>query len=225
LKAMFVQAGFAGNQIVFSRQGRNFPFIDPSLLEKKPASFLRVGYLGQIIPIKGVHVLFDAVRLMENAPIHVQAFGDMTPFPEYTGQLQAMAAEDNRLNLRGKFTSEELSYVFSELDVIVVPSEWYENSPNVILEAFAHRTPVIASNLGGMAELVRDGVNGLLFESGNANSLAEQLSRLLEEPGLLNALRDGIEPVKSVRAEIDELEQIYHGILEKRSLSEEVVLK
>jgi glycosyltransferase involved in cell wall biosynthesis len=225
LESMFVQSGFAGDQIVFSRQGRDFPHLDPILLEKKPASSLRVGYLGQIIPIKGVHVLFDAVRLMENAPIHVHAFGDMTPFPEYTGQLQALAAEDSRLNLNGKFTSDELSSVFSKLDVIVVPSEWYENSPNVILEAFAHQTPVIASNLGGMAELVLDGVNGLLFEPGNAKSLAKQLSRLIEEPGLLKALREGIEPVKSVRAEIDELEQIYHGVLEKRSLSEEVVLK
>jgi glycosyltransferase involved in cell wall biosynthesis len=225
LKSMFVQSGFAGDQIVFSRQGRDFPHLDPSLLEKKPASSLRVGYLGQIIPIKGVHVLFDAVRLMENAPIHVYAFGDMTPFPEYTEQLQAMADKDNRMTLEGKFTSEELSRVFSELDVIVVPSEWYENSPNVILEAFAHRTPVIASNLGGMAELVRDGANGLLFEPGNANSLARQLSRLIEEPGLLKALRDGIEPVRSVRAEIDELEQIYRRVLEKHSFSEEVVLR
>jgi glycosyltransferase involved in cell wall biosynthesis len=220
---MFVQSGFAGDQIVFSRQGRDFPHLDPNLLEKEAASSLRVGYLGQIIPIKGVHVLFDAVRLMENAPIHVHAFGDMTPFPSTQAQLQAMAAEDSRLKLNGKFTSAELSRVFSELDVIVVPSEWYENSPNVILEAFAHRTPVIASNLGGMAELVRDGVNGLLFEPGNANSLAKQLSRLIEEPGLLKALRDGIEPVKSVREEIDELEQIYHTVLEKRSLSEGVV--
>jgi glycosyltransferase involved in cell wall biosynthesis len=225
LESMFVQAGFAGDQIVFSRQGRDFPHLDPNLLEKKAASSLRVGYLGQIAPIKGVQVFFEAIRLMKNAPIRARVYGDMTPFPDYTEQLQAMADEDNRMSLEGRFTSAELSSVFSELDVIVVPSEWYENSPNVILEAFAHRTPVLASNLGGMAELVQDGVNGLLFEPGNANSLAQQLSRLLEEPGLLNALQDGIEPVKSVRAEIDELEQIYHGILEKRSLSEEVVLK
>jgi glycosyltransferase involved in cell wall biosynthesis len=225
LLSMFVQSGFAGDQIVFSRQGRDFPHLDPSLLEKEAASSLRVGYLGQIAPIKGVHVFFEAIRLMENAPIRARVYGDMAPFPDYTEQLQAMADKDNRMSLEGKFTSEELSRVFSELDVIVVPSQWYENSPNVILEAFAHRTPVIASNLGGMAELVRDGANGLLFEPGNANSLARQLSRLIEEPGLLKALRDGIEPVRSVQAEIDELEQIYHRVLEKCSLSEEAVLK
>ena len=59
---------------------------------------------------------------------------------------------------------------FLNLDIVVVPSLWYENSPNVILEAFAHRTPVIASNLGALPELVIDEKNGLLFEVGKAQT-------------------------------------------------------
>jgi glycosyltransferase involved in cell wall biosynthesis len=68
---------------------------------------------------------------------------------------------------------ERLDYtsVFTLVSQVVVPSIWYENSPNVILEAFAHRTPVVASDLGGMAELVEDGVNGLRFTPGDASSL------------------------------------------------------
>lgn len=225
LKSMFIQSGFGGDQIVYSRQGRDFPDLDPALLMKTPSDSLRVGYLGQIIPIKGVHVLFEAVRQMEGTPISVKAYGDMTPFPDYTEQLKGLVAIDSRLSLEGKYDSSDLSHVFSDLDVIVVPSEWYENSPNVILEAFAHRTPVVASNLGGMAELVQDGVNGLLFEPGNPLSLAKQLRRLTEDPALLTELQKGIDPVKSVREEIDQLEEIYRGVLEKRPLPKEVLWK
>jgi glycosyltransferase involved in cell wall biosynthesis len=93
-----------------------------------------------------------------------------------------------------------------------VPSLWYENSPNAILEAFAHCTPVGASNLGGMAELVRDGENGLLFAAGDADDLARQLRRWLDHPHLLPALRAGIGPVKSVAQEMDKLEEIYRVV-------------
>lgn len=72
---------------------------------------------------------------------------------------------------------------------------------------------MIASNLGGMAELVREGENGLLFTAGDAASLARQLRRLIDEPGLLPALRAGIGPVRSVAQEVDELEEIYRGVV------------
>jgi glycosyltransferase involved in cell wall biosynthesis len=225
LKSMFIQAGFAGDQIVFLRQGRDFPGLDPKQLEKTTSESLRIGYLGQIISIKGVHVLFEAVRQMVGAPVNVKAFGDPTTYQDYTKQLQAMAAGDNRISLEGKYESSELSTVFSELDVLVVPSVWYENSPNVILEAFAHRTPVIASNLGGMAELVQDGVNGLLFDPGNPDSLAAQINRLIQEPALLAKLREGIGPVKSVPEEIDQLEEIYQSVMAKEMIVEEVLGK
>lgn len=104
--------------------------------------------------------------------------------------------------------------MWREIDVLVVPSVWYENSPNVILEAFAHRPPVIASNLGGMAELVKHEKNGLLFAPGNAADLARQLSRVIAHPNLLNRLRAGIEPIKSVKEEMDELEAIYRRVLD-----------
>ena len=92
---------------------------------------------------------------------------------------------------------------------------WYENSPNAVLEAFAHRTPVVASNLGGMAELVRNGGNGLLFTPGDAEDLARQLRRLLDKSDLLSTLRAGIGPVKSVAQEMDELEEIYRSAVVK----------
>jgi glycosyltransferase involved in cell wall biosynthesis len=74
------------------------------------------------------------------------------------------------------------------LDVLVVPSRWYENSPNVILEAQAFNVPIVATGLGGMAELVRDEIDGLLFELNNAQDLARQLQRTFEDRELLSRL-------------------------------------
>lgn len=126
-------------------------------------------------------------------------------------QLRRLAHGEPRIEFAGVRSPREMTQVWREIDVLVVPSVWYENSPNVILEAFAHCPPVIASNLGGMAELVKHEKNGLLFTPGNAADLARQLSRVIAHPNLLNRLRAGIEPIKSVKEEMDELEAIYGG--------------
>ena len=102
----------------------------------------------------------------------------------------------------------------SNLDVLrYISSLHSSNSPNVILEALAQRVPVIVSNLGGMAELVQHEGNGLVFDVGSAEDLARQFQRLCVEPDLLPRLRAGIEPVKRVAEEIDELEHAYLDLL------------
>jgi glycosyltransferase involved in cell wall biosynthesis len=213
LRSVFIEAGVAPERIIFSRQGRDFPDLTPKLVEKSPAPELRVGYLGQMAWHKGVHTLFEAARQIPNARLTVRAYGDTAPFPDYTARLHQLIAEDERLKLAGVYQRREVSQVLHDLDVIVVPSLWYENSPNTILEAFAHRTPVIAADLGGMAELVRNEENGLLFAPGDAEGLARQLKRLADNSNLLLTLRAGIDPVKSVAQEIEELELIYQDAI------------
>ncbi|MBX9686174.1 MAG: glycosyltransferase, partial [Candidatus Obscuribacterales bacterium] len=91
----------------------------------------------------------------------------------------------------------------------VVPSRWYENTPLVIQSALASKTPLIVTNLGGMAELVRHGFNGLLFELNNVKSLTEQLTRLLDEPELLAQMRENIPPERSIPQMVDDIESVY----------------
>ena len=81
--------------------------------------------------------------------------------------------------------------VLHDVDVLVVPSMWIENAPFIIREAFAAGVPVIASDLGGMAEMVRDGVDGLLFPPGDARSLAACLRRLSTRTACWIALAPG----------------------------------
>ena len=215
LRDLFIKDGVAAERILFSRQGRDFPGLTPGLLEKTPNEYLRIGYLGQIAPHKGVHTLFEAVRQLPGAALEVKAYGDSTPFPGYTRHLRQMVRQDARLSLAGVYERTEVSRVLQGLDVVVVPSVWYENSPNTILEAFAHHTPVVVSDLGGMAELVEDGVNGLRFAPGDASSLAVKLRQLVDNPGSISRLREGIKPVKSVSEEMAELQEVYRSVIGK----------
>ncbi|MGQ0603010.1 MAG: glycosyltransferase family 4 protein [Anaerolineales bacterium] len=213
LRSMFVEAGVAPERIIFSRQGRDLPRSAAAPTRALRRSELRLGYLGQIAELKGVHVLFEAARLLREAPLTVQAYGDPALFPAYASRLKQLIAGDSRLRLAGAYQgAKELEKILAELDVIVMPSVWYENSPNVILEAFAHGVPVIASALGGMAELVQHGKNGLHFIPGDAADLARQIQRLLTEPDLLTELRAGIEPIRSAAEEMQELEAIYQRV-------------
>jgi glycosyltransferase involved in cell wall biosynthesis len=212
LKSTYLNAGAAPEKLVFSRQGLDFPTLAPEERSPKIGRSLRVGYLGQIAWHKGIHVLLEAVRRMPDAPIEVKVYGNTERFPAYTTQLKRIITGDQRISLAGSYNgyADEIR-ILRNLDVIVVPSLWYENSPNVILEAFAQRIPVIATDLGGMAELVQPEENGLLFEMGSSEDLARQLERLVLEPGLLPRLQAGIGPVKRISEEIDELERVYQN--------------
>lgn len=212
VRSVYIEAGADPARIHFQRQGHDFPELSPALLQKTPVEDLRVGYVGQIAAHKGVHVLVRAVRQLPELPIALDIYGDLDAQPEYAQSLRQLAAGDARIRLRGTFPRGEISAVMQNLDVVVVPSTWYENSPNAMLEAFAHRTPVIASDLGGMAELVQDGVNGWLFAAGDAQQLAGILRRLAGHRALLDEARRGILPGKSVSEEMDALERVYREI-------------
>jgi len=215
----YIKAGAPSEKMVFSRQGLDLPTLP--FYEMKPTvnQPLRVGYLGQIATHKGIHVLLEAVRRIPAAWLEVKIYGNAERFPNYTAQLKRIIADDKRISLAGSYNGyEDEIRVLRNLDVVVVPSLWYENSPNVILEAFSQRVPVIVSNLGGMAEMVKHEENGLVFEVGSPEDLARQLQRLCLEPGLQPRLKAGIGPVKSISEEIDELELVYQNMVAKDNI-------
>ena len=95
----------------------------------------------------------------------------------------------------GPYRREDLPKLMADVDWVLVPSTWWENAPLAILEAFRHKRPVICSDIGGMAELVADGVNGLHFRAGDVASLARTMRRAVDEDGLWQRLAGGIPPV------------------------------
>jgi glycosyltransferase involved in cell wall biosynthesis len=107
----------------------------------------------------------------------------------------------------------------ARLDVTVVPSIWYEVGPLSMLESFAAGTPVVASPLGNMADLLQDGINGLHFRPGDEGHLAQQLQSLIDQPSLLERLRAGVKPPRSIDDEMQQLITIYNSVFRHTILS------
>ena len=138
-------------------------------------------------------------------------FGDYSQyyeFDDYTSRIKSLAAIPG-VSMRGGYETDRVADVFSEIDVLVVPSIWYENSPLVIHEACMAGAPVVASNAGGMAELVKHEKSGLLFTLGDAASLREALKRIVEDGRLIEDLRRGIPEVKTIEQDAADMLERY----------------
>lgn len=165
---------------------------------------LRVGYVGQIKIHKGVELITNAVMplLDSGHQLSLNLWGTKKGAPEYGDALEAQTATYADITWSGSYNADQLWDVLSGFDVLVVPSRWYENSPTVILEAFAMGIPVIATRLGSMPELVKHEECGLLFEKDSAADLQAQIKRLLDEPDLLPRLRAGVPSVPTIDDEV-----------------------
>lgn len=211
----YQQAGVAPHKLRLMRQGLVLPKnTTPPEAAARPA--FTIGYSGQIKAHKGVDLLIEAARRLNAAgyPLTLALYGDTAEDPTYMRALQRRFGAAPWLEWRGRYTAAQVWQVLAGLDVLVVPSRWYENSPNVILEAQAARVPVITTDLGGMSELVRHEVDGLLFRLNDADDLARQLARLLTEPDLPRHLRANAPPVKALADEMRALEVIYQELAE-----------
>lgn len=190
--------------------------LTPFRAQTRPPSgeALVLGYVGQIAPHKGLHLLVEAFRLLPAGPrpVELHIHGGLEAHPDYVARVRALAGGDPRIRFHGRFENRRVAEILSGLDATVVPSTWYENSPLAILEAHAAGTPVVTSAMGGMAELVRDGVDGLHFAPGDPRDLARQLRRLAEQPDLLAALQRGVVSPWSIEEEQEHLLEIYRRV-------------
>jgi glycosyltransferase involved in cell wall biosynthesis len=177
---------------------------------------LKVVFCGRSTWIKGIHVLVKAVQyLPDDFPIHVTLFRNNENWQEnsYGQKLQSTIEKDSRFEIKYKVDNTKLLSILTTYDFAVVPSLWLETGPLTVLEAFAAGLPVIGSRLGGIAELVRDGVDGLLFEPGNAEELATILQRLYEETHLLAQLKKNVQPPRTMKDVAQDATQMYQKLL------------
>jgi glycosyltransferase involved in cell wall biosynthesis len=188
----------------------------PPQKESREEGKLVIGYMGQVAVHKGVDVLVKAYRLLDPKPgqAELRIYGELKSWPDYVNELRRLAGDRPDILFAGPYPAQEADRVMDECDVIVVPSVWFENRPTVILEAFSRGKPVITSDLGGMTEQVRHGVDGFLFKPRDPHSLADQLRKLVDDPGLVRKLSDGIGKVMNVTDETNELEKLYQRLIE-----------
>ena len=216
MQQVMIRYGIAPHRI------RRIPYgLDLSPFENGPPrtdhSRLRIGFVGSLADHKGAHVLIEALRaLPEDLPIEVALYGRLDEAPEYVERLRRRAAGDERVRFHGTFSNDRIGQVLAGIDVLVVPSIWYENSPLVVYSAQAARIPLVASDVPGLRESVEHGVNGLLFEMGNAGALADIIRRLAGDRALLENLRQNAVSPKSIVQYVDELEALYGELIADR---------
>jgi len=220
MKRLFIKNGIREDLI------HHVPFgIDTSKLvdwcDKAPSAKLRIGYIGTLFGHKGVDILIKAFqRLGTPDRAELKIYGSTKQFPEYAQTLIELARSDaatrDGISFLETFPNDEFGRVLSELDVLVVPSRWYENTPLVMQSALTTKTPLIATDLGGMSELIDHEKNGLLFKLNDDADLAEQLGKLLKQPDMLQRFRDNIGPQRTIEIMVDELEALYDAAFEKQ---------
>lgn len=168
------------------------PDAEPVPDANAPETPHRFGLFANLAPHKGVLLALDAaMRIPGDQPFELQVHGaDLYREPGFSAELSAaLAAAGPRVIAGGAYERATIGRLMSGIDWVVVPSTWWENAPLVILEAFRHRKPVITADIGGMAEMVRDGVEGLRFRAGNPADLSRVLQRAARDAGLWSQLR------------------------------------
>jgi glycosyltransferase involved in cell wall biosynthesis len=182
----------------------------------------RIGFFGQFNFFKGTHVLLEAMKILGEGECeaHLLLHGanlDLQP-EEYRNTLQSQIEEtEQNVTLVGPYDHADFPELIAEVDWVVVPSIWWENSPLVIQEAFLHGRPVICSDIGGMAEKVTDGVNGLHFRVGSPQSLARTIRRAVSSPDLWERLRGGIPEIYKIEDSVAVLSEIYQALLDRKT--------
>ncbi|MEE1612467.1 glycosyltransferase family 4 protein [Microvirga sp. CF3016] len=224
LKERFVNWGLPSESIEVVANGR--PAATPA--GHRPIASGRrsvFGYFGNLNPWKGASVLLRAgqrlvssgfdefeLRLHGGAPFQSQKFVD-----EIDSLLEDVEAQVVRL---GPYGREDLAGLMAAVDWVVVPSIWWENAPLVIQEAFMHRRPVIASGIGGMAEAVRDGIDGMHVRPDDPVSLADAMRRAIETPDLWENLTAGINPPADITIVAERHLALYRSLLKGAEIIE-----
>jgi glycosyltransferase involved in cell wall biosynthesis len=174
-------------------------------------------YYGRLSEEKGLSTLLDAVAEGTPVPLHVVGDGPQR------AALEATAAGRGIRNVRfvGPLEGEALKKAVSAAMFVVVPSEWYENSPLVVYESFAMGKPVIGAAIGGIPELISEGRDGLLFRPGDARDLRRSILEFTKagRPALAamgRRARRKAEALFSPEAHYSELTGIYDELLESR---------
>ncbi len=210
-----IEWGIPRTKVRISRYGIDTrPFEGAPPVERKDAK-ITFGFIGTIAPHKGVHILVDAVRRLPREQVRLLVFGSDAHHQEY-GRMLRDLSEGCDVTFCGPVDRRAIGQAFAQIDCLVMPSLWLENSPIVIQESFAAGVPVIASGQGGMAELIDDGRSGRLFPAGDTAALAGHMQAILANPTTLRAWSVSMDPPRSIADDAAGIEQLYEELVSGR---------
>ncbi len=170
-KSKFVEGGFPSDRIAVKPNFIVDPLANEGIARNQTDQFGL--FVGRISEEKGIATLLNAWASLE---------GKWSLKVAGSGPLETLLRARAGVESLGRQNSAEISNLMRNAHFLVLPSEWYEGFPLVLVEAFAHGLPVLASKLGSMADVIEDGVTGLLFDPGNSDDMAQKARWLFENP-------------------------------------------
>lgn len=176
---------------------------------------IRFGFIGTA-SVKGLHIALQAFGQLNSLNAELHIYGRTNP--QLLDQYENFVS-DGRIVNHGPFAADDVSLVFGSFDILLMPSIWYENSPTVIREAFATGTPVIASDIGGMKEAIRHGVDGLLFRVADPGDLAEKMALVITDPDMYGKMSAGVPEVTSQEKSARMFFDLYREVLDKKRVT------
>ncbi|ROQ02014.1 glycosyltransferase involved in cell wall biosynthesis [Stella humosa] len=218
LRDRYLAWGLPADRLVHIANGRDWPLPAPPRAGSGPRN--RFAVLGNLSVYKGTTVALDAARRLADAGVDFSL--DIHGAPRYqteafTQRIEAdVRALGSRARHHGAYEPADVAGILAAADWVIVPSIWWENAPLVIDEAMHHGRPVLCSGIGGMAERVRNGIDGLHFRAGDPLALADTMARAATEDGLWQRLSGGIGPVRTVADAADEHMALYRELLTPR---------
>lgn len=214
MRAALLVNGVPDSKIRLCRQGVALRReMKPAAAARVRGAPLRVAFLGRMDPVKGADLLLEAVLAEPDLPLRLDLFGvPQDEAPAHSAQLRALAASDARIRLHDPVPPDQVVGLLRGYDLLAVPSRCLETGPLVVLEAFAAGVPVIANRLGGMCELVRDGIDGCLVDAA-PDAWRTALRGLVADSGRIARMRSAVAPPRTMADVAREMITLYHSLL------------
>jgi glycosyltransferase involved in cell wall biosynthesis len=207
-KEMFVRNGYSAEKIQVLHHGLETAGLHHT--NRSPAEELEVVFIGSLVYHKGPHVLLHALARRPEAKVRLLLYGDASGSNPYLESLKKLVAADGRVKLMGTFPLDEMGRVLDTADVLAMPVLWYENEPLVVKAAKYSGVPVLASDIGTLADSIRNGENGWLLPPGDIEAWAQAIATLKPKPLPPDS------SIKSMDQNAQELLGIYQEIINLR---------
>jgi len=175
---------------------------------------ISIGFTGTLMEHKGVLPLIEGMVLANPKRVQLKVYGESFHETEYYSRCVSAARNSPSVRFMGAYAQDDLSDIMADLDLVATPSLWWENSPLTILTAFAYKKPVLATDLGGMAEFVKHEVNGLTFKLGDATDIAKIIRHLDRQPEIVRIMAENVVRPRRIESEAAEYEDIYRLCLD-----------
>ncbi len=193
VKTMLLLNNVAEEKLHFIEMGGHTSAVEYDQNHHNNNHTLKLVFIGRCTDIKGVHLLIDAVQMLpKETAIEVHFFGPYWDNTNYGKEMLEKVKGDGRFMPPRLIAQDDVIGELTKMDVCVIPSIWPETGPFTVFDAFAADLPIIGSNYAGIAERVKDGVDGLLFEWGNSENLFEKIQLIIGDKRLVLQLKENI---------------------------------